>query len=125
MQSKPAGLVHLVYLVCLVYLVYSICPRSFSLNPFSLLTWAVHKCRHSRSSRLSRANAPFLSEGGSTYFLLDRRGFCVHVVNELLIYPYKSWIYRVNETFSSSANSIEMAGPHSEPLPRNLAWRLA
>jgi FlaA1/EpsC-like NDP-sugar epimerase len=64
-------------------------------------------------------------EGRAPYFLLDRGGSLVHIVNMSIIYPYKSWIYKVNETFSSSANSIEMAGPLSALLPPNLAWRSA
>jgi hypothetical protein len=62
-------------------------------------------------------------EGRMAHFLLDRNELCVHVMNSAIIYPYKSWIYKVNETFSSSASSIEMAGPLSEPLPSNLVSR--
>jgi hypothetical protein len=56
-------------------------------------------------------------------FLLDKGSPFVHIVNGCQIYPYNSWIYKVNETFSSSANSNEMAGPLSAPLPSNLVSR--
>lgn len=62
-------------------------------------------------------------ESRAPYFLLDTFASFVHIVNAIQIYPYNSWIYRVNETFSSSANSIEMAGPLNVPLPLNLVSR--
>ena len=69
-----------------------------------------------------------LIERGTTLLigtkLLDRFTYFVHILNGSIVYPYNSWIYKVNETFSSSANSIEMAGPLSESLPPNSAWRL-
>jgi hypothetical protein len=57
--------------------------------------------------------------------LLDRFACFVHIVNSSIIYPYNSWIYKVNETFSSSANSTGMAGPLSALLPPNLESRSA
>jgi hypothetical protein len=45
---------------------------------------------------------PMVRDGGrAPYFLLDRGGVLVHIVNDCLIFPYKSWIYKVNETFCS------------------------
>jgi hypothetical protein len=52
--------------------------------------------------------------------LLDRFACFVHIVNRSIIYPYNSWIYKVNETYCFSASSIEMAGPLSARLPPNL-----
>src|SRR6185295_13098222 len=52
--------------------------------------------------------------------LLDRFTHFVHILNSAIIYPYKSWICRVNETFYSSVSSTEMAGPLSGHLPSNL-----
>ena len=40
-------------------------------------------------------------EGRAMWFLLDRLAGFVHIVNAYQIYPYNSWIYKVNETFCS------------------------
>src|SRR6476660_5810541 len=56
--------------------------------------------------------------------LLDRFAYFVHILNTQHIYPYKSWIYKVNETFCSSTSLIEMAGPLSVHLRSNLVLRL-
>ena len=64
-------------------------------------------------------------EGWLRIFVLDRIGLYVHVVNGFPIFPYNSWIYKDNETFCSSANSIEMEGPLSVGLPPNSVSRWA